>query len=444
MAAATTTTRATVRQKVAKKLYKHRHPVLSTTTAGSAVTTGLTDSFLLGAQRAEDFIGAWIYTYNAPGSGVPINTLNRVVYTDFSSATPTGGILRMLPAAPSGTYVSGTNYEIHYKFSPTVIEDMLNEILENLRTEVNLPVTRISDGDMESSGTSSFSVSGGGVLSKVTTPVFRTRQSLLIAFSAANEIMTSNFTTRNGPKPNDSVLVEVMMHLDSVSEDVTVQLWDATNSVLIDSGRANTLGWSVVKFIAQIPATCEQASVRILKNSTGATNVYVAYISCFPINDRTFEFPDTFEWGEDFSEEVLFFQQGNAIDTTNSNNCFRVKEHTSRTLCMARLWKTTAANSGFQIELLGVGNLEVVPWVKGYVDYATLSADSTTTLAPEDLLVGLIYADLLEDWAQEDLDDGRTESYQAKMAKAMDVRKKYGPRSRHSWKDKGRVYGALR
>ena len=99
--AAPTTTRATVRLKVAKKLYKHRHPISSTTTAASGVANGLTDSLLTGAQRAEDFIGAWIYTTSATVGGLLINTLNRVVYTDFSTATAVH--LRMLPAG-GGNY----------------------------------------------------------------------------------------------------------------------------------------------------------------------------------------------------------------------------------------------------------------------------------------------------------------------------------------------------
>ena len=449
--AAPTTTRATVRLKVAKKLYKHRHPISSTTTAASGVANGLTDSLLTGAQRAEDFIGAWIYTTSATVGGLLINTLNRVVYTDFSTATAVH--LRMLPAG-GGNYPSGHNYEIHYKFSPKVIEDMINELLENMRHPVRMVVTDVEDGNMEASDAALWLASGAHSITGKTTVadfVFFGSQSLRCTGGATGVVSNLNSNRLLRYNPEESVLVEALVMLPSSSANVRMRLKDVTNTTYITDATATTnkMGWSVLRFVVEIPATCE--SVQVDFDISTGHECMINYVCVLPTRGRLFEYPmanDTtlLERGEDLDPVCYYWPTGNDITLSDANNAFEQPNGTMRTWSHLEIIRDDLAARPWRFTLSDpmLRELDRAIWVEGYVDYPTLSSDSTTTSAPEDLLVGLVYADLLEDWAQEDLDDGRLDSYQAKMAKALDVRKKYGPRARHMWKDRGRVNGALR
>lgn len=439
---------------MAKKLYKHRHPILSATTAGSSVANGLTDAFLLGAQRAEDFIGAWIYTYNAPGSGVPINTLNRVVYTDFSSASAVH--LRMLPAAGSGTYVTGTNYEVHYKFSPTVINDLINEILENMRHPKLMVITDVEDGNMEDPAASVatyWAASGTHAVTKTAIPrrVFFGEQSLRITGGATGVVSTISPNRPLQYPPETELLVEALVNLDNASASVRMRLFDVTNAAYIGDATATSVqqGWSILRFIADTPATCE--SVRVDFDVTDGENCDVNYLVVVKTGKLLHEFPtaadvSAFEWSEDLDQNSYYYALGDSIDAAGANNCYVPPDISSKkTWSHVEVMRNDGARRSWRFTLVNPPKeMDRAIWIEGFCDYAILSSDTDTTYAPEDFLVGMVYADLLEDWAQEDLDDNRVESFQAKMAKVLSERKKYGPRARHVWKDKGRVHGALR
>ncbi|KKL06063.1 hypothetical protein LCGC14_2599770, partial [marine sediment metagenome] len=63
---------------------------------------------------------------------------------------------------------------------------------------------------------------------------------------------------------------------------------------------------------------------------------------------------------------------------------------------------------------------------------------------PEDIVVVLTYADLLDAWAQEDDSAGRLEQAASKMKKAAAVRRMLAPRMQHHWAAKGRISGTRR
>ena len=77
-------------------------------------------------------------------------------------------------------------------------------------------------------------------------------------------------------------------------------------------------------------------------------------------------------------------------------------------------------------------------------DFAALTSEIATTTAPDDIVVDLAYADLLEEWAQEDRDDERLNLYDKKMAKVELIRQQLAPRMMHFHQARGRVNGTLR
>ncbi len=91
--------------------------------------------------------------------------------------------------------------------------------------------------------------------------------------------------------------------------------------------------------------------------------------------------------------------------------------------------------------MLKKGTINQPLMIGGRVDFDTLSADTDTTTAPEDIVVNLVYADMLDAWAQEDIVDDKFKVAQVKISKAENVRRLLGPRMQHFYKPKARIHG---
>ncbi|KKM65600.1 hypothetical protein LCGC14_1489700, partial [marine sediment metagenome] len=101
----------------------------------------------------------------------------------------------------SASLVSGQEYERHRKVRPNIINDRLDVTLGLLRQNVLLPVTLLTDGDMEDTTSTppNYTAAGTGgtpTLAKSTTFVRRGRQSLSI---------TNDGSTTVGYAKSDSV-----------------------------------------------------------------------------------------------------------------------------------------------------------------------------------------------------------------------------------------------
>ena len=76
-----TTTLSTLRQKVIKKLYAARFPIVGTTTSDSDSLTLIKDTQLSPAAQIEDFIEVWVYIAEqaAVQSPVPVDSISPSV-----------------------------------------------------------------------------------------------------------------------------------------------------------------------------------------------------------------------------------------------------------------------------------------------------------------------------------------------------------------------------
>ena len=113
------TTRDTLRKDIIRRLYSPRKTEFATTSGGS--TTTLVDNTLAANSKTEDYIAAWIYL--TEDNGPNIGEVARVVNADLSSDT--------LTTAPvfTGTVATSTNYELHYKFHPYDINNIIDDII---------------------------------------------------------------------------------------------------------------------------------------------------------------------------------------------------------------------------------------------------------------------------------------------------------------------------
>ncbi|KKL64322.1 hypothetical protein LCGC14_2166160, partial [marine sediment metagenome] len=141
------TTRKDIRQAVIKKLYSPRYPIVGATTSTASDTSSVVDSILAPSGQVEDYNSVFIYIAELVTGGPAIGEVARVTDTDFSGSTS------KLTIAPAFTdeVQTGTDYEIHYVFHPTEIHDRINELLENMRGWVFIPLSGLlSDGNFNS------------------------------------------------------------------------------------------------------------------------------------------------------------------------------------------------------------------------------------------------------------------------------------------------------
>src|ERR1700674_3689606 len=126
-----------IRQKTIGKLYSPRSIVTSTTTSTSLDSISIVDNILAPSAQVEDYRTSFIYIASNPSTGPVIGSFARVTDSDFS------GTNSKLITAPAFTtpVLTGTTYEIHYKFHPNDVNSKINEILENIRGWVIVPLS---------------------------------------------------------------------------------------------------------------------------------------------------------------------------------------------------------------------------------------------------------------------------------------------------------------
>lgn len=429
--AAPTTTRKLIRQKTVKKLYAPRFPIVSTTT-GASTTTTLIDSVLGPAAQTENYIRAWVYIAETEAASPAVGEISRV--TNFAPSTNT---LTVAPAF-SDTPNSGIDYEIHYKFHPAWIHDKLNELLENMRRPIYVPLSLFPDGDMEASGTSNWDELSNAAVAKTTTNVLRGRKALEVNSSASNGYVASDPVYL---PPSTPVLCVADVYVDGASGSAILRLWDETNGVEIESGTTVVQGWSRIKFTATTPATCEQVKGRLVAVDS-STNVYFNNAILLSQNQREFPYPSTLEMPEDL-DAVFYFPDGDSIVASGSDFAYRVLDSAPQKWGSVSIGRDDTGVVPFRI-VLPDNDIDEAIFVGGRVDYATLSDDTTTTTVPEDIMVDLLYAALLDDLAQEALDEDNFNKYNALTGKALELRRKLQPRMQQFAPTRGEIVGVRR
>jgi len=502
--AAPTTTRMKLRQKTIKKLYKSRFPVVPLTTSAGTTTT-IVDTLLSPAAQNEDFLGSWTYMpTNAYGTAVTLNevldtsetaitvnntasvtagdyvmvehevmlvgtvddattltvtrgalgstaathatllamrqmtaTGNRARVTNVTTSTGTLTVAPAMSTAPG----LGSEYELHYKFAPEVIHESLEEILGNIKRPILLPLSLVPDGDMEAAGVSNWDELSSATRAKTTTNVLYGRQSLEVNASAANGYAASDGMFL---PPDTAVLCATDVYVAGAGSAI-LRLWDETNGAEIEAGTTVATGWSHIEFTATLPATCEQVKLRLVAVDA-AVNVYFNNAILLPQSQKDFTYPSTLEFHEDFAG--LFMRpRGSDIEGTSSEFAYRVLERKPIPVTNVTFERDDTAVVPYRISLRGGEStfIDYPLWVQGRVDFAVLTDDTTTTTVPEDIVVDLTYAQLLEDWAQEELEENNDlDRYNTLMGKALKVRRELNPRMQEFAPLKGKVIGANR
>ncbi|KKL73106.1 hypothetical protein LCGC14_2078230 [marine sediment metagenome] len=508
-----------MRQKVIKKLYAARFPIVGTTTSDSDSLTLIKDTQLSPAAQIEDFIEVWIYIaeqataidstanideggqFSATDTTLTVTSSTPILAGDGIQfgvgVTPSGEICRVtsvddgttltivrgiqgttatthenadnifiigpalqesarvtdvafdgsnsqLTIAPgfSASVVSGTNYELHYHFYPKHIEDKINEILENLRRPIYLPLTLVTDGDMESTGVTDWTAAAttgtAPTLAKSTTTgrVLHGRRALSIT---ANSDATNSFAQSASidVSENRSVFVAADVYI-TTGDKAKITLRDVTNGADIETAESVATGFVHFEFTAVVPADCEDIQVW-LESPVASDVTYWSSVQLLFTNRQVYDYPSALEWSEDF-DKIFYYPHGPGLTNTGEDLSFEPFGKPAQIWSPADIIRDETAVVPFRIQLKK-GTINKPIFVGGNIDYDVLSADTDTTNAPEDIVVNLTFADMLDAWAQEDISDDKFRAAQVKMAKAENVRRLLAPRMMHFWKPRGRVHG---
>ena len=364
--------------------------------------------------------------------GPAVGEITRVTNVDFSGKS---SVLFVSPAL-SCRLVSGQEYEIHYELYPTKIHTKIDEILENIRAPIWVPLSLITDGDMEDDPTSNYTASNA-ILTEETTNVLFGRKSLNVTTTSANGYAYSGSVF---VPPN----TEVFCSTDCYVAAATVKfiLYDVTNSEEIETAESGVDGWVHLEFVTTTPSDCERIRLHLV--GQGAIDViYFNNAVLLPTRRKLYDYPSALEWSEDLNG-VFYYPRGTALSGDSEDKSFAVLENKAEKWSEISMIRDETAVTPYRIQIHKTP-INRSLFVRGLVDYNTLTSDSSTTYAPSDIVIDLVYAELLDIWAQEDIDNGNEPAAITKEKRAEIIRARLSPRMHHFrplvGKTRGTIYG---
>jgi len=473
-----TTTRKLIRQKVIKKLYAGKYPIVGTTTGTSLDNVSIIDSMFAPSAQSEDYNSAFIYISESESGSPAVGEVARVTDIDF---TGTNSKLIFAPAFTDSVN-SGMDYEMHYNFHPTEINDRINELLENIRGWVFIPLDGLlTNGNMgDATITTNWTASSATFAVATTSDAAGTFEVLfgdssmkITAGTAGTDYVgQSVFISANTP-----LLASVYAFVDSSNGGsvAEMEIWDVTNGAQIGESCNTTTFNQWVQLTTQItvPATCKQIQMRLFATGSATSTVYYDAATILERDQRTHDLPSAFDGPEDM-QLVEYFPRGDKITVGTSLNAYRVLQYPAEKWSDFEILRDPRGATPTRIMLIQnrrdrvgsyytssratpswssrsrVGNdIDHPLFFRGRVDYPTVSGatellkDATVVYAPEDYIVNLLFADLIEEMALQDLDEEKHDAYNTKMAKALDIRQKIDFLARTNSDDRVTVRGTF-
>jgi hypothetical protein len=343
----------------------------------------------------------------------------RVTNVDFSSSTSN---LTTSPAF-TGSMVSGTDYELHYKYYPVYVEDLIGEVLGNLEVTYLFPLTLVPDGDMEAGNTTSWTADAGTgtdpALSKDTTTVLHGRQALKVL---ANADATNSYAKSSSiyVPPVTQTLCAADVYISS-GDSAKLTLYDVTNSTPLETAESDSTGWVHLEFTYTTPPTCEE--VQLWLESPAASDTTYWDNAILLLTQQSFYTPpDEVEYSHDFGK-LYYYPKGADIPGTNNDLATRIFEGGPQHYCHYTVERDDTAVVPLRV-VLEKGPIDRPVWLECDVDFAALSNDTTTSTAPLALVGQLVLGELYDDWADEEEEMGHQEAAANLRASAMRARLK--------------------
>ena len=432
-----TTTRKVLRQEIIKKLYKPRFPITSTTTATAGDTTSVDDTALAGGGHDTDYIGAWIYVAETTAGSPTIGEIARVQNVNLAASPAT-----LDPIAPafSDELQTGMDYEIHYKYHPSVIHDKITEVLEDLETGLLLPLTIITDGDMEDNPTINFT-GNNATRTNDSVTVLHGRQSLKVVATGTPGTARSSATA----VPSGTTFLcatDCFLATDTSARLILVDSTGASPSFTeLETAKTDETGWVHLEFTHTTANDIDSVQLW-LEASTSGDTVYFDNAILLPVNQSFFTPPNEAEYTYDFGD-LFFYPLGDTIGGANDENSYRLFEGSLRSWGAYEIERSDTATVPFRI-MIEKNPITHPLWIEVDIDFTSLASDSATTKAPKVLVRELALALLWDDMADEEDEAGNLQEGLVLRKRADRTRLKI----RTTWSEfrplRSKIWGAKR
>lgn len=389
--------------------------------------------------REEDYLGAWLYICETVTSGALYGSTACVTNVNFSG---TNSVLTFAPAmnlCPK----DGTDYEIHRRFHPSILNQALDDVLDELEHPIVLPLSLAVGGDMEGTLTTDFAAGGSATRAADTTYVLHGRQSLKVtAVADADYAYPAAIYLPGGTQ----VLVATDCYI-TPGDEAKLILYDETNSAEIETAESAQSGWVHFEFIASLPATCEAVTIRLMAQNAGDI-IYFDNAILLPTRARQVPYPSCLE----FSDELLqvnHFERGQGLSATGDDFAYALNEKPMAFWCHGSLERDETAVVPYRVQLQK-DRITRPLWVEGRVDYAEFDGateallDADTTKAPKELVLPLAHAKVVEGLVWEAIEQGNSDRVAALEAKAAGLRDEAHGEFRGFARNRGIVRGTNR
>lgn len=353
-------------------------------TADSLVGATLTDTF----QFRDATVGAnyyrGMYMYRPD-----LSTDDRVrKITSVATAT---GVVTVTGASYADT--AELDYEVVGVMHPDELNACIDRALRRVFYELQVPLTAIVDGDMETSGVSNWTASDGSITPTKETSgdlVLTGTQSLKLVSTSATNYLSSN---RVGVDPDEPFFLSAVVL--ATTGNGKLSLWDATNTALIgEVAFTEWEHWRQVWLTGTTPSTCREIQVRLYSQSASTTHYY-NHVVFYGRNHYSYEAPS---WLDE-QYKLLKLREArymSALDQPTITAGTGVSVGGGMNSATSKTYHDWLQPSMFSLDPLHVDVnpytvqlLKPIPtnelWLQGkrpFSDAGTLSADTSTTNAP--------------------------------------------------------------
>ena len=354
-----------VRQALGRRLGPH---VAGTASGGSATTLTTPDSRLYASSGIRDayYEDWWLH----PTSGNEDGNSRLVTAYDASAGKFTVTAWSTGPA-------NNDTFELYGRVHPADMKLACEDALRKMYYMHVFPVTLVTDGDMETSGVSSWSSTNATETKDTSTGdvhEFGGTQSLQVVTSSTN-----GYTQSDNVKVESGEQYHIWADLRADGAyTARLQVGDVTNSASINTADWSDGDWGTVDFAFTAPAACDNVAVRIIGVENSAT-IHADNVSLLRSGRYTYPLPSWLTQPHNWIERVVALDGGRPRSR---------RIHDSKGLFHLLHDTTAVAPASIYFKFEDVGHPLYIQAVRPYLsDTSTIASDATTITANMDWIV---------------------------------------------------------
>lgn len=229
--------------------------------------TGLVDlTYSSASANTYDGVGVYL-TCPAASVTAPEGEFTRITRGGFAGSTATCILSPALSADPN---LATGKVLLFFGLTPYDFLTAINDVVRTLFLPRYLPLTVVTDGDMEASGVGSWTdETGTPTQTKETSIVLTGTQSLkLVTTTVDHSVKSVSVPVTEGQQIPFSTPIKV------TAGSLRAQLYDVTNSAEIWGTTIDEEDWTEARVQATVPANCQNIQVRYIAK-TASTTAYV-------------------------------------------------------------------------------------------------------------------------------------------------------------------------